>query len=47
MHEVSGLVDGRHWREGFAARSIAAFIWIAENLATFAGAWAYPHQIAA
>jgi uncharacterized membrane protein YoaT (DUF817 family) len=26
---------------------VAAFIWIAENLATFAGAWAYPHQIAA
>jgi uncharacterized membrane protein YoaT (DUF817 family) len=26
---------------------VAAFIWIAENLATFAGAWAYPHQAAA
>ena len=26
---------------------VAAFIWIAENLATFAGAWAYPHQTGA
>ena len=26
---------------------VAMFIWIAENLATFAGAWAYPHQAAA
>ncbi len=26
---------------------VAAFIWIAENLATFSRAWAYPHQAAA
>jgi uncharacterized membrane protein YoaT (DUF817 family) len=26
---------------------VAAFIWIAENVATFAGAWTYPHQMAA
>jgi uncharacterized membrane protein YoaT (DUF817 family) len=25
---------------------VAGFIWIAENVATFAGAWAYPHQAA-
>jgi uncharacterized membrane protein YoaT (DUF817 family) len=25
---------------------VAAFIWIAENVATYAGAWAYPHQAA-
>ena len=23
---------------------VAAFIWIAENIATWAGAWLYPHQ---
>lgn len=27
---------------GFAL--VALFIWIAENLGTFAGAWLYPHQ---
>ena len=37
----------RRWRwmpllVGFAL--VALFIWIAENLGTFAGAWLYPHQ---
>ncbi len=37
----------RRWRRmpmlaGFAL--VALFIWIAENLGTFAGAWLYPHQ---
>jgi uncharacterized membrane protein YoaT (DUF817 family) len=27
---------------GFAL--VALFIWLAENLGTFAGAWLYPHQ---
>jgi uncharacterized membrane protein YoaT (DUF817 family) len=55
---IAALLFGRSWihyRVWRRTRSmplllglflVAAFIWIAENVATFAGAWAYPHQAA-
>jgi len=53
---VAGLLWGRCWIHytphrmrlrmplllGFAL--VALFIWLAENIGTFAGAWVYPHQ---
>jgi uncharacterized membrane protein YoaT (DUF817 family) len=44
---VTYLVTTKHRRMPLAVSFIliAAFIWIAENIGTFYGAWLYPHQV--